>query len=183
MYSSYSGAISTRFWQLMEWETNFCDFLTSNGASLIKAMKNPTSTPLYVRAVYSATCNSGLVGVYSPGLAFIVRSVLSFHFELDWVVIRSWLCLQLMQSERNITFTSQYLKSKSRNLFMIFLIHYVPPKFSDLTTALRLDPKLNYFKINMHFVQQGLFSKNCIEWIKANAKWIPYWMGFPSEFV
>ena len=139
-------AIST---QLMKWETNFYDFSDVQPApSFIKATKNPTSTPLYVRAVYSATCNSGLVGVYSPGLAFIVRSVLSFHFELDWVVIRSWLCLQLMQSERNITFTSQYLKSKSRNLFMRFLIHYVPPEFSDFTTALRLDPKLNYFTIN-----------------------------------
>ena len=134
-------------------------------------MKNPTSTPLYVRAVYSATCNSGLVGVYSPGLAFIVRSVLSFHFELDWVVIRSWLCLQLMQSERNITFTSQYLKSKSRNLFIIFLIHYVPPKFSDLTTALRLDPKLNYFKIN---------SKHAICTAGAFFKKL-YWMNYVRQ--
>ena len=122
-------AILTRFWQFMKRDI----FLWFFGRpTLIKAAKNPTSTPLYVRAVYSATCNSGLVGVYSPGLAFIVRSVLSFHFELDWVVIRSWLCLQLMQSERNITFTSQYLKSKSRNLLMIFLIHYVPPNFQTL---------------------------------------------------
>ena len=115
----------------MKWETNFYDFSDVQTApSLINAMKNPTSTPLYVRAVYSATCNSGLVGVYSPGLAFIVCSVLSFHFELYWaVVIRSWLCLQLMQSERNITFISQYLKSQSRNLFMIFLIHMGPSEF------------------------------------------------------
>ena len=154
----------------MKWETNFYDFSDVQTApSLINAMKNPTSTPLYVRAVYSATCNSGLVGVYSPGLAFIVRSVLSFHFELDWaVVIRSWLCLQLMQSERNITFLSEYLKSKSRNLVMIFLIHYVPPEFSDLTTALRLDPKLNHFTINYkHAIcTAGAFLKNHIEWMK-----------------
>ena len=80
-------------------------FLTSNPYHLIsKGYEKPYLNPS-VCAVYSATCNSGLVGVYSPGLAFIVCSVLSFHFELDGaVVIRSWLCLQLMQSERNITF-------------------------------------------------------------------------------